>query len=150
MLGIIYPAWYDFNQLYRMGLTEYFSDFGNYSDCLYIWGSISNLFLQNMLGPYHIACRSIMIIIVLQVLLKSFFFLRVFPSLTPVIVMLKTVIYDLRIFMLFYTILIFLFCQVFAVLGLGNLYPEDGDETLAEIPHDRRLNVFASSTWTEE
>ena len=37
--------------------------------------------------------------------------------------MMKTVIYDLRIFMLFYTILIGLFCQVFAILGLGNLYP---------------------------
>jgi hypothetical protein len=36
-----------------------------------------NVFLQNMLGPYHIACKIIMIVIVLQVLLKSFFFLRV-------------------------------------------------------------------------
>jgi hypothetical protein len=41
--------------------------------------------------------------------------------------MLKTVIYDLRIFMLFYTILIGLFCQVFAVMGLGNLYPTKED-----------------------
>lgn len=64
-----------------------------------------------------------MCVIVLQVLLKTFFFLRVFPVLTPVIVMLKTVIYDLRIFMLFYTILLALFCQVFAILGLGNAYP---------------------------
>ena len=67
-----------------------------------------------------------MIVIVLQVLLKTFFFLRVYPTLTPIIVMLKTVIYDLRIFMLFYTILIGLFCLVFAVLGLGNSYDENG------------------------
>lgn len=40
--------------------------------------------------------------------------------------MLKTVIYDLRIFMLFYTILISIFCLVFAVLGLGNSYDENG------------------------
>lgn len=70
-----------------------------------------------------------MCVIVIQVHLKTFFFLRVFPVLTPVIVMLKTVIYDLRIFMLFYIILIGLFCQVFAVLGLGNAYPGK-EETL--------------------
>ena len=67
-----------------------------------------------------------MIIIVLQVLVKSFFFLRVYPTLTPIIVMLKTVIYDLRIFMLFYMILIALFCLVLAVLGLGASYNSDG------------------------
>ena len=63
--GVIYPALYDFTQLYKMGLTDYFSDPGNYTDCLYIWGSIINVFLQNMLGPFHIACRTIMCVIVL-------------------------------------------------------------------------------------
>jgi hypothetical protein len=67
-----------------------------------------------------------MIVIILQVLLKTFFFLRVYPTLTPIIVMLKTVIYDLRIFMLFYSILISIFCLIFAVLGLGNSYDENG------------------------
>lgn len=93
---------------------------------LYIWGSIVNVFLQNMLGAYHIACKILMIIIVLQVLIKSFFFLRVYPTLTPIIVMLKTVIYDLRIFMLFYTILLLKFCLLLAVLGLGAGYDENG------------------------
>ena len=53
-------------------------------------------------------------------ILKTFFFLRIFPTLAPIVVMLKTVIYDLRIFMFFYMILLGMFCQVFAVLGLGN------------------------------
>ena len=123
-----------------MGITNYFSDPSNYSDCLYIWGSIINVFLQNLLGPFHIVCKVIMIVIVLQVLLKSFFFLRVFPTLTPIIVMLKTVIYDLRIFMLFYSLLIGIFCLVFAVLGLGASYdyagipkPEEIDELDVEL-----------------
>ena len=64
-LGIIYPAYYDCSQLYKVGLTEYFSDLGNYSDCIYIWGSIINVFLQNFLGPFHIVCRTIMCVIVL-------------------------------------------------------------------------------------
>ena len=79
-----------------------------------------------MLGAYHIACKSIMIVIVLQVLLKTFFFLRVYPTLTPIIVMLKTVIYDLRIFMLFYLILMAKFCLLLGVLGLGAGYDENG------------------------
>lgn len=61
-----------------------------------------------------------MIIIVCHVLLKTFFFLRIFASLAPIVVMLKTVMYDLRIFMLFYFILVGMFGQTFAVLGLGN------------------------------
>lgn len=67
-----------------------------------------------------------MIVIVIQVLIKSFFFLRVYPTLTPIIVMLKTVIYDLRIFLLFYAILCFLFGLNLAVLGLGAKYDEFG------------------------
>ena len=90
-IGVIYPTLYDFREFYLLGFIDYFSDLGNYTDCLYIWGSLMNVFLQNVLGPFHIVCRTIMCVIVLQVLLKTFFFLRVFPVLTPVIVMLKTV-----------------------------------------------------------
>jgi hypothetical protein len=89
-----------------------------------------------------------MIIIVLQVLFKTFFFLRVYPTLTPIIVMLKTVIYDLRIFMLFYMIIIALFCLALAVIGLGANYDENGimfpeeeeeDELDEELDIGRRL-----------
>ena len=44
-VGILYPAFYDFKQLYIIGIRNYFSDIGNYSDCLYIWGSLVNVFL---------------------------------------------------------------------------------------------------------
>ena len=44
--------------------------------------------------------------LVVNLLMKLFFYLKVFPSLTPIVVMLQNVIYDLRIFMLFYLILI--------------------------------------------
>lgn len=46
--------------------------------------------------------------------------MRVFKSLAPIVVLMQNVIYDLRIFMLFYVILLAIFCQTFAVLGLGN------------------------------
>jgi uncharacterized membrane protein YgcG len=61
-------------------------------------------------------------LIVTQVIMKTFFFLRIFPTLAPIVVMLKTVVYDLRIFMLFYMILTIMFGQTFAIIGLGNKY----------------------------
>ena len=50
--------------------------------------------------------------------------MRIFKSLSSIVVLMQTVFYDLRIFMLFYVILIGLFCQCFAVLGLGADYHE--------------------------
>ena len=69
-----------------------------------------------------------MCIIVVFLIIKTFFFLRIYPTLTPIIVMLKCVVYDLRIFLFFYAILITLFSQLLAVLGLGNNY----DKVVAE------------------
>jgi hypothetical protein len=105
--------------LIKTGLKEYMSDLWNYSDMLYTYGSITNIFIQVSYGPFHLASRVSMILIVAMVLMKTFYFLRIFPSLTPIVIMIQTVLYDLRIFLLFYFILIFGFCQVFAVLGLG-------------------------------
>lgn len=45
-----------------------------------------------------------------------------FPTLTPIVVMLDNVIGDLKQFMLFYLILIFISAQMFCVIGLGNKY----------------------------
>lgn len=66
-----------------------------------------------------------MCILVLTLVVKTFFYLRIFPSLTPIVVMITEVVYDLRIFLMFYLILIGAFCNIFAVLGLGN-YTGDG------------------------
>ena len=61
-----------------------------------------------------------MCFMILMITLKTFFFLRMFSSLTPIVVMLQNVIYDLRIFLFFYTIMLFFFSLLFAVLGMGN------------------------------
>jgi hypothetical protein len=61
-----------------------------------------------------------MCIIVIFMIVKTFFFLRIYPTLTPIIVMLKNVVWDLKIFLFFYLILITLFSQLLAVIGLGN------------------------------
>ena len=118
--GILYPWIYDFTQLIRGGLADYLSDPWNYADMLYIYGSIANCILQFYNGPFHVAPRIMMCIIVLLLIVKTFFFLRIFPSLTPLVVMLTQVIGDLKAFMTFYIILIVMFSQFFCVLGIAN------------------------------
>jgi len=107
-------------QMKTVGLGAYFSDISNYADFVYIWGSVANAILQILYDPFQLPARILMCIIVGLLIVKTFFFLRIFPTLTPIVVMLTNVIWDLKIFLLFYTILILLFSQLFAVLGLGN------------------------------
>ena len=45
LLGVAYPAAYDTRQFYMAGLTDYLKDPTNYSDLLYIWGSVANAIL---------------------------------------------------------------------------------------------------------
>ena len=120
-IGIIYPWVYDFTQMVRGGLSDYLADPWNYADMAYIYGSIINCIVQIVYGPFHPACRILMVFIIMLLLVKTFFFLRIFASLTPLVVMLSNVFGDLRPFMLFYTILIVMLGQLYAVLGLGNV-----------------------------
>ena len=117
----------------------YFEDPWNYADMLYIWSSIITLILQNTAGPTALLSKILMITIVFLALLKTFFFLRIFTALSPIVTMLTNVIYDLRIFLLFYGILIF-FCAAFARVGFvvseirfGNFTVEN-DDNFCESP----------------
>ena len=118
-LSVSYPFYYESYQLSQNGF-DYFADIWNYADASYIVMSCANVYIQITLGPFHTSCRMIMCLIILMVIMKSFFYLRIFPALTPIVVMINSVIYDLRIFMFFYMLLVSFFCLVFAVLGLGN------------------------------
>lgn len=75
-------------------------------------------------------------------------------SFTPIVIMMTNVIYDLRIFGLFYTILIFIFSLMFSVLGIGldkvqNLELADAEATrrrvLTRYDTFRELKPKASS-----
>lgn len=109
---------------------DYLSDPWNYADMVYIYGSITNIFLQLTLGPFHIASRIIMCIIIILLIVKTFFFMRIFPSLTPLVVMLTSVFADLKAFMTFYTILIIMLGQLYAIIGLANAMKKGKFKTL--------------------
>ena len=65
-----------------------------------------------------------MISLVVVVLLRLFSILRIFAALTPIVIMLSRVLYDLQAFLFFFTIIIFKFAMVLSVLGVGNVNVE--------------------------
>ena len=73
------------------------------------------------------------IIVILMATIKTFFFLRIFSSLSYIVTMLTVVVYDLRVFLIFYFMLIYLFSLIIGVLGLGNTA---FDNDLKEFFHD--------------
>ena len=134
-IGISYPAAYDTLQMIKSG-SEYWLDVWNYTDFLFIWSSFMSIGFQNILGPLNFWSRTVMIISVLMLLVKTFFFLRIFKSLSYLVTMLQTVIYDLRIFGLFYVILLVLFSLIIDVLGIGNFAITDSTFSKNNSPDD--------------
>jgi hypothetical protein len=68
-----------------------------------------------------------MIVIILILILKTFFYLTIYPSLAPIVVMITTGVLDLKIFVFFYIIMLFFFSLSMSVLGMGvdkSLNPE--------------------------
>ena len=73
-----------------------------------------------------------MITVALLMMIKSFFFLRIFKELSFLVTMLKQVFLDLRVFMLFYALLIFMFAIVLSILDLGN-FAKSSDPAIREL-----------------
>lgn len=101
-LGFIYPIFYESNQLKNVGPMEYFGEGWNYIDVVYILTSVLNTILQFSLGPFHISCKLLMILLIFFIILKTFFFLRIFPQFTPIVTLLTGLITDLRAFQFFF------------------------------------------------
>jgi hypothetical protein len=52
-------------------------------------------------------------------LIKTFFYLRIFESISYIVTMIRIVLYDLRVFMYFYMILTLMASLIFAILRVG-------------------------------
>jgi hypothetical protein len=61
-----------------------------------------------------------MVVVILLSITRTFKFMRIFESFSPIVTMLAQVVVDLQQFMLFYTILIFLFSILWCAIGLNN------------------------------
>jgi hypothetical protein len=133
-LAIIYPWIYDLIQLIQAGPKVYFSDPWNYADVYYIYGSIINIFLQIFLDKWNVWVIINLSLIIVLMIIKTFFFLRIRESFTPIVIMLTNVIYDLRIFLMFYSILLFIFSLLFSVIGVGL-------KEIQDLDHDAHLHT---------
>ena len=164
LAGVIYPAFYEFIQMLKVGPGDYFTDFGNYIDLVYIWGSIAMTFVHLELTPYNWISKVIMCTVCLLAIRRTFNFLRIFTALSPIVTMLSNVIWALRIFMTFYTVLMVLFSLMFGVLGIQNYklegkyrdefwkIPEGGDdfELSEEAPGQeyKKIGLFFGNIFT--
>lgn len=117
--GIIYPATYDTIQMFRDG-REYWQDPWNVTDFGLIWFSIFNIAIQNLLEPFDVICRANMIVVVVMILFKTFFFLRVFVQISYIVTMIRNVVIDLLPFLTFFSILTILLSLMIGILGIGN------------------------------
>lgn len=61
----------------------------------------------------------ILILITYLMLVKTFFYLRIFSNISYIVTMMKIVFYDLRVFLYFYLVLILMFATVFGILKIG-------------------------------
>lgn len=108
--------------MYKSGLNDYFSDLGNYLDCLYLLGSVTMAILHIVLerGAYEIPSKILMLLVVTLAIRRTFNYLRIFDGLSPIVSMINQVLVDIQTFMLFYFILVFLFSLMIGVLGVAN------------------------------
>ena len=135
--GIAYPWGYDTIQLIRSGL-DYFKDAWNWTDIVFQYSGIVNIVFQfqyqtrmsdylaqtranpdatDLEGPDDLWCTVTMTIVLLMALFKTFFFLRISDTLAYLVTLIRKCIVDLKIFLLFYVILIYMFALIVGVLG---------------------------------
>lgn len=123
--GLMYPLIYEIYQVKRHGYN-YLKDYNNINDQLYVWCGLVNL-LSNQYQSF--GNKMILTVILFQQILKTFFYLRIFATLSYIVTMIFQVVKDLQAFLIFFFILVGLFAMVFAVLGGGNpLQPGDFKE----------------------
>lgn len=106
----------------KQGPCDYFSEFWNYNDMLFIWSVIITLFLQRfeMVATDDFICKLLLVCTATCSIVKTFFFMRIFKGISYLVTMIFQVVIDLLPFMLFYLILIIFFSLYFGILGLGN------------------------------
>ena len=87
-----------------------------------------------MYSPDNLKCKISLIVVLLLALIKTMFFLRIFNSFSYMVLLLRSVIYDLKTFMLFYAILMYIFALILGVLGINNFSREEDMHIIEDSP----------------
>ena len=113
---LVYPLIYDGTQMVKQ-MDEYFLDPWNYLDILHISLGYINILFQLYCGTWSIASKTVIMIVLLLQLSKTFFFMRIIMSFSYIVTMIINVIKDLRVFMIFFAILILMFSMIFDIFN---------------------------------
>jgi hypothetical protein len=86
---MIYPFLYDHAQMIHQGPCEYFSEFWNYNDMMFIWSVIITLFLQRfeMVNTDDFVCKLLLVFTATCSIIKTFFFMRIFKGISYLVTM---------------------------------------------------------------
>lgn len=119
MFGIclILPLFYDFYQACTSGASEYLMQGWNWVDMLHIILGYINIAMQAIAGTWNIYSKCVIILVVCIAMAKTFYFMRVLETFSPIVMRLLSVIFGLKDFLLFYFILIGLFSMTFDIFG---------------------------------
>lgn len=114
---ILIPLLYECAQMYMAGPVDYITDMGNIIDLSYITCAIAMGIFHATQTPYTFLSKLLMWLVGFFCVRRTFFFFKIFASLSPVISMLSNVIWKLRIFLAFYFILCLKFGLLLGVFG---------------------------------
>ena len=114
---LLYPLVYDGTQLIKQGPTTYLKSIWNYNDVFHILGGYLNIYTQIYFGPFNVYCQSLTVILIVMMLFKLFFFLRIYKKLSVITTMIMTCMYDLKVFMIFFLILTTFFGMMMNVIS---------------------------------
>ena len=78
--------------------------------------------------------ESLMVTATVMLLVKTFFFLRIFNGLTRLVIMISVVVNGLGPFLLFYLILTLMCSNILSILGLANYSAEQLEGTARREP----------------
>lgn len=133
---LLYPALYDGTQLFKQG-ASYFAQGSNYIDVCHVLFGYYNIWCQMAdNGTWNIWSKIVMIICISTCLLKTFFFMRIFTSFSYIVTMITNVVIDLKIFLIFFAILIIMFSMIFDVI------------TRNEAPEYAKIGFFWGNVFT--
>ena len=114
-------------------MRDYFSDPWNWLDQAHIWFGFTNIAVQRFTPDImSVPTQLLMVIVIFMMLVKTFFFLRIFDEMSFLVKMIGQVMHDLKAFLIFYAIICFMFSMLFAVIDLDNFEFSENEKTRAE------------------
>lgn len=119
MACLLYPLFYDGTQMWKKGLS-YLEDTWNYVDVLNISMGYFTVYSQMYIGTWELSSKISMILVILVCMTKTFFYMRIVESFSYIVTMIIRVMGDLKVFLLFFIILIVMCSMIFDVIAINN------------------------------